>query len=118
MHELSIAQSIIDIVHQHVPQAKLENVRIVRILVGEGSGVVADSLAFSLQAITADTSLANARMNIETIPFRISCAACSTISDNDGGLRICPACGSGNTTVISGTELRVKDIELVDEEDV
>jgi hydrogenase nickel incorporation protein HypA/HybF len=118
VHELSIAQSIIDIVHQHVPQAMLENVRIVRILVGEGSGVVADSLSFSLQAITADTLLANARMNIETIPFRISCASCSMISDSDGGLCICPSCGSGNTTVISGTELRVKDIELVDEEHV
>ena len=114
MHELSIAQSILDIVRQHVPEQDLTEVRTVRVLVGEGSGVVADSLSFSFEAIVAHTPMAEARMEIERIPFRLECDACHVVSSNDDGLRLCPECGSASTKILSGTELRVKEIELSD----
>jgi hydrogenase nickel incorporation protein HypA/HybF len=114
VHELSIAQSILDIVRQHVPTSDLSQVRTVRVIVGEGAGVVADSLSFSFEAIVAETPMASARMEIEHIPFRLQCASCRVVSSNDAGLRICPECGSASTTILSGTELQVKEIELDD----
>ena len=116
VHELSIAQSILDIVRQHVPRSDLTNVRIVHVLVGEASGVVADSLSFSFEAIVSDTPLARARIQIERVPFRLECSSCRCVSSSDGGLRICPECGSAETTILSGTELRVKEITLDDEQ--
>jgi hydrogenase nickel incorporation protein HypA/HybF len=116
MHELSLAQNIVEIVHQHVQPPDLSNVRSVNVLVGTASGVVADSLAFSYSAIVAGTPLASSTMKIEEVPYRIHCRACGITSDHDDGLRICPACGSVETNVLSGTELRVQAIELTEEE--
>lgn len=114
MHELSIAQSIIDIIHQHVPAPDLAKVRSINVLVGAASGVVAESLAFSYTAIVAGTPLASSTMEVEHVPYHISCRACGVESDQDDGLRICPMCGSSDTIIVSGTELRVKDIELAE----
>jgi len=118
MHELSVAQSIFDIVCRYVSRPELPLVRTVRVRVGSASGVVPDSLEFSFQAIIIDTPLSGARMEIESIPFRLLCENCHATSNSDEGLRLCPECGSVATTIVSGTELHVKDIELSDEEKV
>jgi hydrogenase nickel incorporation protein HypA/HybF len=118
MHELSVAQSIFDIVCQHVSRPELTLVRKVRVRVGTASGVVPDSLEFSFQAIIIDTPLSAARMEIESVPFRLQCENCHATATTDDGLRLCPQCGSVATTILSGRELHVKDIELADEEKV
>jgi hydrogenase nickel incorporation protein HypA/HybF len=112
MHELSIAYGIVDIVRQFVKGPELERVRSVRLKVGEHSGVVVDSLEFSYTAITADTELKESRLEIERIPFVIECRSCRKRSETERGVVVCPDCGSTETTVVSGTELQVLDIEI------
>ncbi|NUN71163.1 MAG: hydrogenase maturation nickel metallochaperone HypA [Bacteroidetes bacterium] len=115
MHELSIAQNIVEIIHQYVPAAERDRVRSVFTTVGEHSGIVADSLTFSYQAITAATDLQRSMLVIEPQPFIIRCSACGTESRTEMGSIQCPACRAVETTVLSGTELRVREIELEDE---
>jgi hydrogenase nickel incorporation protein HypA/HybF len=114
MHELSIAYGIVDIVHQYVQPPERELVRAVRLKVGEQSGVVVDSLEFSYAAITADTDLKGSRLEIEHIPFVIECRSCGKRSETEMGMVLCPACGQADTTVVSGTELQVLDIQITD----
>lgn len=114
MHELSIAQSILDIVHQSVPKEELQNVRTVRIKVGALSGVVADSLDFCFGAISSETPLSQARLSIEHVPFRVRCQTCEREFVNEIGYVVCPECGGVETTVLSGRELQVTEIELDD----
>lgn len=114
MHELSIAHGIVDIVRQHVQQHELKRVRSVRLKVGEHSGVVIDSLEFSYMGITADTELRDSTLEIERIPFVIECRSCGKRSETEMGVVICPDCQGTQTTVVSGTELRVLDIELTE----
>lgn len=112
MHELSIAQSIVDIVSQYVAPEQAADVRTVNVRIGALAGVVPDSLTFCFTAITAGTSLTRAILVVDFVPYRVSCAACRTISHAEPGLALCPHCGSAETTVLSGTELQVVDIEL------
>lgn len=114
MHELSIAQSILDIVRSHVSASDLKDVRSVRVKVGEMSGVVPDSLEFSFSALVADTDLHSATLAMELIPFQIRCSTCQRVSKTEFGIVLCPVCGGTETTVVSGTELQVLDIELTD----
>ena len=116
MHELSIAEGIVDIVRMHVPDKELNDVRSIHLNVGALSGVVADSLEFSFSAITADTPLSHARLAIDRVPFIIQCQQCGTKSESEMGTVVCPACRSSETKVISGTELQVLHIELSDHE--
>jgi hydrogenase nickel incorporation protein HypA/HybF len=117
MHELSVAQSIIDIVQQSVPQDELADVRIVRVKVGTFSGVVADSLDFCFSAISAETPLAEAHLEFEHIPFVVECRQCRKKFENDIGFVVCPECGGVDTAVLSGRELQVTEIELENEKE-
>ena len=115
MHELSLAGSIVDIVEEYVPAGQRRAVKSVRLKVGVQAGVVIDSLEFCFSAITTHTSLEGARLEVERVPFSLTCRSCnSTISDSNGILR-CPSCGGNEVSIISGTELQVTEIELHDQ---
>ena len=93
MHELSIAQSIVDIVLQHLPREEGVSVRSVRLTLGAMAGVVPDSLEFCFGAITEGTPL-------------------------EPTLFACAACGSRSLTILSGREMQVRDIEVEENEGV
>lgn len=112
MHELSIAQSIVDIVGQYVPRTHFATVKLVRVRVGDLAGVVPDSLAFCFTAVTAGTPLADASLEIEHVPYTIRCSECGTESTTEPGLALCPQCGSTATRIIAGTELQVMTIDV------
>ncbi|MCX6139177.1 MAG: hydrogenase maturation nickel metallochaperone HypA [Ignavibacteriales bacterium] len=112
MHELSIAQSILDIIVSNVPEDQLHYVRTVSLKVGKSSGIVPESLEFCFMAITAETNLCQARLNIEKIPFVIHCHTCGLEQENEVGSALCASCGSVDTTILSGTEMQFSEIEL------
>ncbi len=112
MHELSIAQSILEIVRQHLPEG--ERVREVQLQVGQLAGVVPESLEFCFEVVAAGTAIEGARLVIQRDPVRASCRECSQEFAVEQSAFVCPACGSGNLQVTSGTELRVIQIELAE----
>ncbi|HMQ78724.1 MAG TPA: hydrogenase maturation nickel metallochaperone HypA [Ignavibacteria bacterium] len=115
MHELSLAQNIIETVKQNVTADELIKVREVIVEVGAFSGVVADSLKFSFEAITSGTELNDAIMTIVDIPFTLKCGECGSESSTEIPMLLCSICGSSNTQILSGDELRVKELKLVEE---
>ncbi len=114
MHELSLAQGIVDIIGQYVPEEQLADVRVVRIRVGQMAGVVADSLEFSFCAIVAGTSLEQAKLDIVEVPLKSKCSSCDTEFPVEGLAFSCPTCGSKEVLVTSGTELQVAEIEVAE----
>ncbi|MCX7983617.1 MAG: hydrogenase maturation nickel metallochaperone HypA [Bacteroidetes bacterium] len=115
MHELSIAQSVVEIVTNTVRQENLHRVLVIRMKVGAMVGVVIDSLKFSFQAITVGTPLEQAQLTIEAVPFQIQCTTCGRVSKIDDGVVQCPLCNSFETCVVSGNELTVTAIEISDD---
>jgi len=114
MHELSIAQSIHDLVMEQVPTGDRSAVRSVHVRIGESSGVVADSLAFCFSVITRESLLKNAVLEIELVPYSLYCRQCESSNNNTTGTVVCPVCGGSDTTIVSGTELLVSAIEIED----
>jgi len=116
MHELSIAQNILDIIRQSVPPPSHAKIRFVDVKVGVMSGVVAESLSFSFAAIIQDTDLASCAMNILEIPYVIRCHTCAKETSGSAGLALCPECGGLDTEVLSGMELEIQSIHLEEED--
>ena len=112
MHELSVAQNIIDIVRDNVPKEELVNVKSILIDVGEMSGIVADSLEFCFDVVKLETPLQNSKINIKKIPFILFCNQCNKETSNTAGIRMCEYCGGFDTRIISGTEMQIKEVEL------
>jgi hydrogenase nickel incorporation protein HypA/HybF len=112
MHELSVAQNIVEIIRQGIPEPGWKQVVAVRVKIGAVAGIVPDSLKFSFQAITAESALCNARLITEHIPFRVHCRTCNVTTENEDGFAMCNECESTDIQVLSGTELQVVEIEL------
>jgi hydrogenase nickel incorporation protein HypA/HybF len=116
MHELSLAQNILEIVEQHVPRDQSRSVKSIKLRLGEMSGIVSDSLEFCFSAIVAETPMSNAMLDIERIPFTLACRTCRNSFVSEVGVVLCPECGGCDTDVVSGTELQVVEIELCESE--
>jgi hydrogenase nickel incorporation protein HypA/HybF len=114
MHELSVAREILGIVHQYIPNPKPDTVKSVKVSVGRLSNVLKDSLTFCFEAITSDTPLKGTMLEIIELPVKIQCSSCNEISEIDEPVFACPNCGDNQIIVISGTELKVDEIELYD----
>ena len=118
MHELSVAQNIIEIIQQSVSKQSWNQVRAVHVEIGAMAGIVPDSLKFSFEAITEESAFRGSQLIIECIPFRIHCCSCSADTENEDGFAVCGECGCTNVKIVSGTELQIKNIELVETAEV
>ena len=57
MHEMSIAQSLIEIIEEEMKKHDAKYLRSVRLNIGQLSAVVPESLSFCFEVITSDTPL-------------------------------------------------------------
>ena len=111
MHEVSLARAIIGIVQEHINGTDPGQVTRIKVRAGKSAGVVAQSLQFAFQVLTAEGPLRRARLVIDEVPFRIHCFTCELDSENPEGLGICSRCGTTDVDILSGTELEVSSIE-------
>lgn len=109
MHELSIAQGVVDICQQH---AGGRRVLAVTLEIGTLSGVVPEALEFCFEASTNGTLLEGARLEIDRVAARGYCRACDLLSPIDSYFDPCTACGASPLEVRCGEELRVKELEV------
>jgi hydrogenase nickel incorporation protein HypA/HybF len=114
MHELSIAQNIIEIVQDNLPEDQKYSVKAVRVKIGKLTNILTDSLIFGFDALTRETNLNGVRLEIEHLPLTIECSDCGTRSSGDDFFFACPECGSTSIKIVSGDELMVSEIELND----
>ncbi len=114
MHELSIAQGILEIVQQYVPDNQAAGVRSIRVRIGPLSGVVPDSLDFSFSVIVAGTPWNGAKLDLIQVPARLQCSACAREFEAREPAFCCPGCGGTEVQMVSGTELEVIEIEMED----
>ena len=76
MHELSLAQNIIEIVQDTLKDQNGGAVTEVGVDIGELVAVIPDSLEFCYNALVEDTSLKGSRLKINLIPLKGICQSC------------------------------------------
>jgi hydrogenase nickel incorporation protein HypA/HybF len=117
VHELSIAQSLLDIVLQEAARHGVKRVIRVGVKVGAFSAVVPSALTFSFDLIKEGTIAADAELAIEEVPLTGLCQDCGqTVENMDSPMVDCPACGSNKIEMTQGRELTIAYIETDDEE--
>ena len=112
MHEVAIAQEIIEIVKSYLPNEDNVYVKSVKIDLGDFSNILPEALKFSFDVLLTDTELKGAKLEITKIPLKIKCSDCGHIAILDEPFFFCPDCSSPNVEILSGTELKVVEIEL------
>ncbi|VBB43866.1 putative hydrogenase nickel incorporation protein HypA 2 [uncultured Desulfatiglans sp.] len=115
MHEMSIAQGLIDILHEEMSKYRAERLRRVKVRIGELSGVVPEALSFCFNVIVEGTELDGARLELERVPLEGRCRACGACFRIRNYAFQCPECGDASIEIVSGRELSIVEME-VDEE--
>lgn len=88
--------------------------RIVRIVleVGEMSGLDLREFRNHFDLLSRETLAEGAVLSITEIPLKVRCLSCSNEFLAGGFKMSCPDCGSIASELISGNELRVKEMEV------
>ena len=113
MHELAIAQSIVEAVETRAIECNAAQVKSVRLQIGEASGIVTDSLTFCFEMLASfDPTLAGAQLSIDIVPHRARCRHCDKEFPVTNFVAQCPTCQEWDTEIVSGTELQILDMEI------
>jgi hydrogenase nickel incorporation protein HypA/HybF len=117
MHEMGIALQIVEIASASLP-ADLGQARVValHLKIGKLAAVVPESLRFCFDVAVQDTPLAGAKLVIEEVPVVASCKDCKARLTIDEPIFICKTCQSGSLEILSGRELDIESIEVVEDE--
>jgi hydrogenase nickel incorporation protein HypA/HybF len=112
VHEIGIASSILECVQTAAQRHLGSRLLAVGVRIGALSNVDKDALDFAFEALARDTDLQDLRFEIEWIPWRQRCLACSAEYEVQNMDVTCPKCGTTHSTCIGGTELDVAYLEL------
>lgn len=113
MHEMSIAQSILNIVDEYMANENGQKLKEVAVEIGELVAVVPDSLTFCYDVLVEDTDYKDSKLNIHIIPLNGTCSDCSRSFKIKNYEFICPLCQSTAIQVQGGQELRISHLEVV-----
>ena len=114
MHEMSLAQSIVEIVENTAQQNQAPSVVSVKLIVGELAGVEMHALMQRLNIATQGTVMQDAKIEIERPEGTAWCLKCQkTVPIHRRG-EPCPECGSYQLSVNGGDDFRVSELELGD----
>jgi hydrogenase nickel incorporation protein HypA/HybF len=111
VHELSIAQSLVESIRAEAAVHHAARVTRVGVRVGEQSGVEPDALQFSFDVIVRGTDLERATLDIERVPLQQHCERCARDFPVVDYTLSCPTCGAPTRTV-AGDELQMTYLEL------
>jgi hydrogenase nickel incorporation protein HypA/HybF len=109
MHELAIAESVVQIASEH---ARGRRVVAVQVAAGHLRQIVPDALVFAFDLVALGTPLEGARLELREIPARVRCHDCGAETEQDGFPLACRACGGFDVEVTAGGELCVEELVL------
>jgi hydrogenase nickel incorporation protein HypA/HybF len=117
MHEIGIANSILDAVRAEAERHPGAQLRKVAIRIGELAAVDPDALRFCFEVLIRDTDLESLELEIEICSRRHRCGGCGAEFNVSGCEFQCPQCSEAHTECIGGDQLELAYLE-VDEQEV
>ena len=102
MHEMSIAEGILDVALDTLRQHDASVIH----------SVEPDSLLFCWEAVTKGTAAEGSSIEINTIPIEGKCLDCDKTFPVENYKFICPYCDSHFVQTIGGRELQVTSMDI------
>lgn len=112
MHEMSLAESIVQIIEGQAKSHGFRQVKTVWLEIGRLSGVEEEAMRFCFDAVTRNSVAEGARLEIIASEGSGWCMKCSRAVPVAARYDPCPHCGGYQLQVSGGTEMRVKELEV------
>ena len=114
MHELAISLALIEEAERVARAHGARRVAHLRLLIGPLSGVDGELLARSYALARAGTLTAEATLEWSAAPIAVRCEECGATSQATASRLLCRVCGGWRTRLVSGAELTLQSVELID----
>ncbi len=113
MHEVGVVFHILDAIEEVLKENDLTRVGSVTLQIGEVSGIVPSYLddVWGFACSKHDFMVEGAKLIQEPIHAVTYCEDCQRTYDTVEHGKTCPHCGSGNTYLLRGNEVLIKEIE-------
>ncbi len=112
MHELSVAESILDILTENARSSGYQRVKLVRLEIGALACIEPEALRFCFDAVMKDSLADGATLEIARTLGQGWCTPCCRSVVIEALYDACPLCGNPNVKVTAGTAMRVKEVEV------
>ena len=110
MHELSLVNSLLDIVDDYGRRSAFSRVLSLHLSMGRLSCADRQSLQFAFDVQARGTKAEGARLDIDVLPAVIYCFSCGSETQQDRFDALCPKCSGNQVTLTGGTE----ELQLID----
>lgn len=111
MHEMSLAENVLQIVENTLRAEQCSRVRTVVLEIGELAAVEPDAMRFCFDSVTRGTIAEGARLEIIEQPGAGWCPVCNKTVALHEQFALCPEC-DGPVRITGGHEMRVKELEV------
>ncbi|HUW50978.1 MAG TPA: hydrogenase maturation nickel metallochaperone HypA [Sulfuricella sp.] len=112
MHEMSLAEGVLQVVEDSARDQGFSRVKTVWLEIGALAGVEADAIRFCFDLVMKDTLAEGARLEIVTTEGRGCCLSCGQNVPVRLRYDPCPLCGGYPVEPTGGMEMRVKELEV------
>lgn len=112
MHEMSLCESVLDILEQQALAQHFSRVKTVWLEIGQLSSVEPDAMRFCFDVVTKNTLAEHARLEIIATSGSAWCLPCGQEVAIQTLYDACPHCGSAQLQVVSGDAMRIKELEV------
>jgi len=112
MHELSLAESVMQIAEDAARRERARRVRRIVVELGRLAAVEREALAFCLEVVARGTLAEGAEISFVDVPGAGWCAHCSCEIPMASSIDLCPHCGGARVQIVRGTEMRVSELEI------
>jgi hydrogenase nickel incorporation protein HypA/HybF len=112
MHEMSLTESVVEILCEEASRQGFSRVKTVWLEIGAMSGVEPGAMEFCFDVVTRGTVAEGARLEIIATPGQGWCLDCEKTVALLERFGACPDCGGYKVQMTSGDEMRVKELEV------
>ncbi|MHA7776638.1 hydrogenase maturation nickel metallochaperone HypA [Roseibium sp. M-1] len=113
MHEMSLCESILDILKDQAKKDSFSRVTRVLVDIGPLSCVEPEALQFGFDVVMKGSLAEGAVLEIARPPAEALCLTCFKTVPLKDRFDCCPKCGSQALQVVSGEELKIRELEVV-----
>ena len=118
MHELGIVFHVIDKVEKIAKENNVKKVTRVDLEIGEVSLVIPSYFQDVWKwAIKKTTYMQECECNLIILEAISFCKDCQETFKTTTNAKVCPKCGKSNTYLVTGNEINLKDIEVVENDE-
>lgn len=112
VHELSIAENILNISLQEAKKHGASKVRSIKIKMGVLKELLPECINYYFKIISRGSMAEDAVIEIEKLPMVVRCKVCGSSSKIEFKNFRCPACQSQNLDIIQGNEFYIESLEV------